>query len=654
MLRLVGVALVGLAALFLVSTAINRGWIGPELQLLGATLIGLGLLGGALRLADKSRSWAATLGAGGAAVVATCAGAAYAWLALVGPVTALVLVAGAAALSVAVAVRIRAEVVAIAASAAMLIVPPFANIVADSPVLVIGVWLGLFAVAATVVGVAQQWQTYRLVSTLAAAFWVIVLAAVLAAEDNTEHLAAGTMLVAVVGGVLWFGPVLNERLFGAALIAGSGATTSQRRLLALEHRLVATIPLWAWQTIVLLGGLALDPDGAVLALAMAVGFVVLATAVRRLERISEIGYVSNLLGAGLLVTVGLLVWLEGPVLVVGLAAQAVITLVVARYFDDLFLKVNGLALAGLVWLLLVIDLVDVIQGAVNDGAGGSFGDHLARGLTVALLAVSAWLVAKHNIPEVAELVAGAAWSVALLFPVSLLAPVVEGRAWLIVGSAAMLVSLAASRALGRVVLAIGAVIGGVAVLSTAVGLLEVTILGLDGDVVAIGDHLAHLSVVMAVLLITAAMWSRPADPATANPARVNPATAKALAPPLFVLTWVLALGWLASVLAGIGQAQVAISAVWALAACGAIVAGLQTRRPEVRYAGLVTLGVVLVKLLTVDLAEVETLWRVGLFLVIGLGLLRLGYVLPSLVARYAPPAPSEATGSDQSNEEVIG
>ena len=39
--------LVLLGALFLVRTAIVRGWIGPQLQLLGASLIGAGLLAGA-------------------------------------------------------------------------------------------------------------------------------------------------------------------------------------------------------------------------------------------------------------------------------------------------------------------------------------------------------------------------------------------------------------------------------------------------------------------------------------------------------------------------------------------------------------------------------------------------------------------------------
>ena len=52
------------------------------------------------------------------------------------------------------------------------------------------------------------------------------------------------------------------------------------------------------------------------------------------------------------------------------------------------------------------------------------------------------------------------------------------------------------------------------------------------------------------------------------------------------------------------------------------------------------LGITVAKLLTVDLQEVDTLWRAGLFFVIGLGFLRLGFLLPRLTG--GPAAPSEA------------
>ncbi len=50
MLKWGGVALVVLGVVFSVSTAIHRGWIGPELQLAGSCAIGLALIGLGFRL----------------------------------------------------------------------------------------------------------------------------------------------------------------------------------------------------------------------------------------------------------------------------------------------------------------------------------------------------------------------------------------------------------------------------------------------------------------------------------------------------------------------------------------------------------------------------------------------------------------------------
>jgi len=367
-------------------------------------------------------------------------------------------------------------------------------------------------------------------------------------------------------------------------------------------------------------------------------FLVVAAAARRFGAVSTLGALSHALGAGLLVTIGLIVWLEGPVLVVGLAAQAVITLVVAGRFDEVFLKINGMVLAGVAWLLTVIDLVDIVSAeagllgraaaaAGTAGADVSIGADAARGLTVGFVAVAAWLVGRRSTRNVASLLAAPAWVLILLFPTSLIAPVVTDRSWLVVGAVAAVCSLAAGWRLGPAVSAIGGVLGAVVVTATAAGLVDVAALGLNGELVPVGDHLAHLAVVVALAVVTAPLWWFELSPARRFPG---------LGSALFTVSWVLSLGWLASVLAGTPQAQVAISGVWAVAACGAIVVGLLTGRSEIRTVGLVTLGVVLVNLLTVDLAEVETLWRVGLFLVIGLGLLRLGYVLPALAARYVP------------------
>ena len=92
LLRWAGIGLVVLAALFLVSTAIERGWIGPQLQLAAATALGFALIGGAFRLVAERRTYALALANGGAAVIVICAGAAHIWLGLYSALAGLVTV----------------------------------------------------------------------------------------------------------------------------------------------------------------------------------------------------------------------------------------------------------------------------------------------------------------------------------------------------------------------------------------------------------------------------------------------------------------------------------------------------------------------------------------------------------------------------------
>ncbi len=620
-LRWGGIVLVALAAVFLVSTAIDRGWIGPELQLLGASLIGLGLLAGGARLLPSRRPWGLALANGGAAVTSICAGASYGWLELWDATTGLGLVAVAASIAVLVAMRLRTESVAITATLAMLIVPTVARIIADAPVLVTGTWLGLFAIAATAVGLERSWTIYRSLSTWAAALWVVGLAAALAGDDNTDHLAAGTALVAVVGLMLWLGPALARR---------SASVVEPRWLIALDHRSVLAIPLWSWLSILLFGGFGDARVEGLIGLAMAAGFVVLALAAGPLlgrllpaspTTPSATLFTSHLLGAGLLATAALVGWLGGSVLLVALAGQAVATLVVANRLDDNPLRFNGYVLAAGSWLLLAAELL-----AVFDRGTLRLGDTVAYTVVTAAMVAVARLTELDQPAERFRFVAGVAWLAVLGFVSSLLVPVVDDRVWLSVGVAAAAASLVAARRLGPWVLATG---GLLSLLVTLIGGLSIVGAAIDGT--GIAGHAANLSVVAGLGVAAAWLWS---DDRYRRPARA-----------LLTVAWIWSLGWIASVflteLDG-SIAQVAISVVWAVAAGAAIVAAVRSDDPVVRFIGLGTLAVVVVKLMTVDLAEVDTLWRVGLFLVIGLGLLRLGYLLPAMAERYGPQTPPVA------------
>jgi hypothetical protein len=661
LLRWVGIALVVLAAAFLVSTAINRGWISPELQLLGAAMIGAGLLGASLWLsprrpatpaADRHRGetvaavlrrrWAVAFGIGGASVFIVSAAAAYGWLGLWTAGTGLALVAIAAAISLLVAMATRLEPVAIASTAAMFIAPTWALIIADAPPLSTGLWLGGFAIVALVVGVDRRWPLYRLISTVAAALWTVGLAGFLFNENNVDYAVPGLALVALLTAVLWIGPVLaggRSARTGAGATAGSGHQPKGNRgpgswLVALDNRAVLAVPLWALATAGLFAGIESERTAGLVALGLGAGFLVAAVVARSaLSRLSgrrwqlpDVLFGSHLLGAGILLPVAAARLLESSAVPVALAAQAVATLLVGYRLNDRWLKLNGALLAAPALVMAAVPLLSHIADGTSSPIVIEFGSLL----TFAMLVVFAAVVDRHEPTPVSEVVNGLVWSLGLAIAGSVMAQTSVEEGWLVFGTAVAVLSIAASGRLGFWVRGLGLVAGALTLAGSArsIALAFPSVAGSGAEPGFTGSLVADLAanlVVVATLACAAFLARRAASPG---------ASGGPIYEVLFGFAWVYGLGWLAAALYQLGSPvnQVAISVTWAVAAGGAIVASIVIGDRVFSLFGLTTLGAVLLKLMVVDLAEVDTLWRVGLFLVIGLGLLRLGYVLPRLAA----------------------
>ncbi len=654
LLRWVGIALVVLAAAFLVSTAIDRGWITREMQLMGAAIIGSAMLANAVRLlsgatsdsgagADSSidqfkltrRQWATAFGNGGAVVFIVSAGAAYGWLGLWTAGTGLGLVAVAAAISLLVAMRTRLESVAITSTAAMFVVPSWARIIVDAPVAATGIWLGGFAIVALVVGLEQRWPLYRLASTVAAAAWTFGLAAALAADGNTNHRNAGLALVAVVAAVLCLGPALSDYHRRSKVPAGPMPTEPSSptpTLAGLDYRSVMALPLWTLGSVALFAGIEAESSAGRLALALACGFMILALGTRYanvgrwLPGFGETLFASHLFGAGVLILTASVLLLDQSALVVALAGQGLATLVIGYRLNDLWLKANGMVLAAAAWL----GSTGVLLDRIADGTRADMTVDVGPLLAIVVLGAFAVVVERHEKRPVAEVLYGAVWLAAITFATSLMVQTSYEEGWLVFWTGVTVVTLAASRRLGVWVLGLGGLAGMATLFGSALSIAQAfTDSGagsgssFSGPLVA--DLAANLVVVATLCAAAVTAWRRDAVPA-------------AIVHPLFWLAWLWSLAWVAAVLFQLGSPvnQVAISVVWAAAAGAAIIAAIVTADPTLRVAGLATLGTVLLKLAVVDLAEVETLWRVGLFLIIGLGLLRLGYVLPRLAERYGP------------------
>ncbi len=184
------------------------------------------------------------------------------------------------------------------------------------------------------------------------------------------------------------------------------------------------------------------------------------------------------------------------------------------------------------------------------------------------------------------------------------------------------------------------------VMASAVGLgvgAGLTTLGALVEAMADGFVLTEAASYLIVLALTAAIClSYP------NSGKRR-GTDRAWAMWLAVASWVGLMMWTWAVLGQLSQGQMLVSLVYALMGTAALLVGrhlstvaddtpstslpdrLLGRLPadatKVAGLGIVTLAATVIKLVTVDLAAVDTLWRSLLFFVVGFGLLRVGLSL---------------------------
>lgn len=433
--RWAGLVLVALAAIFLVSTAIQRGWIGPELQLAGATAAGLGLLGAAFRLRDHGPGWATSLGIAGATVLAFCATATNTWLDLVSPAVAVVAVAAATAVSVGAAWRLGRESVAVAAGLAALWVPPTLGLHHDLSPGFMALALAGVVVAATGLGLVRPWPLVRTgISWLAALMTLLALADIQQTQDRVTLPGRGPVAgvaVALATAALWLGPVLATQLVGRRPVAEDGGhpspsavdgylSTAGEQLAAIDHRLLAVVPGWCWLGVA--GAIGVDgsrPFG-FLGLAVAAGFALL-TAATWLRLPRALGLVQAL-GVSGVTAVALIAIIDGPLLMVALTVQTGATVVVAHRFRDTALGVSAAVTGAAAGLLAVSDIFRTI--AERDP---SVGGAMAQAFVVGAIGVSALIVNRFRRQDLAEPAFVVAWVLTLLWVVATFLPGPQGN-----------------------------------------------------------------------------------------------------------------------------------------------------------------------------------------------------------------------------------
>jgi hypothetical protein len=164
-----------------------------------------------------------------------------------------------------------------------------------------------------------------------------------------------------------------------------------------------------------------------------------------------------------------------------------------------------------------------------------------------------------------------------------------------------------------------------------VKLLQGTIDGWETDL-PLGDDLAHFLIIVAVAV---AGWQ---------------VMYAAVRRPVALLVLGSTLVWSGSVLVHLPQGQAATSIAWAAIGAAILVFGAVRRSPPHGGVGLAVLGLTVAKLFVVDLREVDTIWRAGLFFVVGVALMRLGFLLPRFAEDDEPDESSSGDSRQQSDK----
>lgn len=594
-----GVAVcVGLA--FLLAVAVSRGWLGEGARVglgavLGAGLLGVGAWLQERRGAPLAGRVAAGTGIAGLFAALTVGAAGYG---LIGVVPGLLAAAVVGAVAVTAALRWRAVPVAALGMGGLLLAPLLVG-APHGPGTLIFLWVAVAACTAVVV--ARRWDGLSLaIAGLAVPQWVGWI------------LAGGHAPLSTLAVLLVFGSLGALAAVGHDLRAGSRLRGLSAFLLGFNALVLAFVGWGAIDNSVGRTAAALWLAG------LGVAHVAGGLAARRGQRPSaELRLLALALGAALGDTaLGLLAPGLAGVAVWSLVAVGFAALVRAR---GLKLGERELVIVGTgihTGLALLRAIAEGPPSTVGSGPGTV--GLLALAAVVASTFVSARL-AEEGRPRLAGLLDG----IGLLTLAYLTAQALDGAAltaaW--AAEASALAVLARRTGDGR------ARLGALGFLALA-GLHTA---GIEAPPSALRDGVPDLlaaAVALGAVTLAALRTAHAEDHSRVR--RVLLAVA-ALAPVHLASIAIVGAfaGGPALDAGGLGlgahqQGQVALSAFWALCGVGALLTGLRRDHRELRLAGLAGLGAAAGKVILVDLATLNSIYRVASFVVLGLLLLGAG------------------------------
>lgn len=410
LLRWAGVSLVTLAGIFLVSTAISRGWIGPELQLLGAALGGVVMLGAAVYTNRNRAPWALAFGSGGTLVLAASTLATHHWLDLIGPAPAVWLFALAMGTAMAVALTVRLEALA-TLTAIVTMVAPLDTLDALGTGHVV-LWISGAIVLSSALGLFTSWPGPRLLAGWSGALLLLMYTSIEVVDGAARSLTVTA--AALVAATLWVGAAL-------ALRSPSGpGRWGSFDVEPIDARMSAVVPAWTWAMFV--AALPSEPalGAGVIAILTALAFGMLAATAR--TEIPHAVTMSTLLGSAALLTTGFVLELDGPALLTALTGQACVSYELGRRLRDRALRIGGIVVGVAASALAVVTML----AAVDLQGFATVGDAAATLLVVGLWAALAFTLRRTTSESTFDLVYAGAWAGFMLWIVAALLGAPQG------------------------------------------------------------------------------------------------------------------------------------------------------------------------------------------------------------------------------------
>ena len=611
-----GIGLILFAVVFLFKYSIDQGWLTPTIRIFFGLALGTALLVVGYRIHDRKKPFSQVLTGGAIATYYITGFAAFQLFSLVSYPVALAFMIGVTVLSFLVSLRQDEAVFSIIGTLGGL-GTPFLLYTEGGTVPGLMLYTCLILVGTSAIYFYQGWRLLLWLSVIGG--WTIILIGIIDTESAFRSMTAEQW--ALQGGVIagwilfWLVPILREKAWmnnperwrdATIGIGDSAFPKSVNRLLDVHvHVLTVVVPfitlalskiiwpelargIWGW---IVMGGAGV--------------FALASLYLKRFAKLKDLTF-SHMMMGFLFFTIALSMLLDGDTLLIAVATEAAILHLVALRVPNRGVSVFAHILFGICGFALLdrLSLTEVSQLMQAPPASPLINSRALADLWVIGLGVMMSFRLKANVEKRMYLVP------ALVFIGAWFARELGGNLEFVsILVVAVAVHFVARWKNDRVIAGVGHAFFAVMAIWLAFRLFTP-----DSEATAILNIRALISLLPILVSVGLFKWLK-----TDGEVFVY----RLLAHMAF-------LGWFASEFSSMENGQGYITISWGVYAAILLVAGLRYNHQALRTVAIVTLFIVVAKLFLIDLAKLEVLWRILLFMGFGGLFLFLSYYFQDL------------------------